>query len=71
LVLIYLPCGNNVYGSKGGGLRGYGRCRGLKYVSHVPRAALPSHLFQQFSCLATVQTDGQTDSITPTTNKAV
>jgi len=28
MVLIYSPDGTNVYGLRGGSLRGYGRCRG-------------------------------------------
>jgi len=32
MVLIYSPDGTDVYGSRGGRLRGCGRCRGLKVL---------------------------------------
>jgi len=32
MLLIYPPDDNNVYGSRGGSLRGYGPCRELKVV---------------------------------------
>jgi len=70
MFLIYSSYGTNVYSSKG---REFEGAWGSKLQNHVPRRALPIHLFRHFCCrmyrLATTfqtnrWTDRQTDNIT-------